>query len=402
MIGLRRRREVAEPEAEQAAFAAGGRRREALLRHHEERARAQRLTADDVDALRRDASPEGRAQMAAKFGAQFNELAGAGASVTERGLAHAVLDLLVRDVAREVRQSLAQAVAASPNLPEAAALRLIADKIEVAAPILERSPVLTDETLISVVRTNVLQYTLAVAGRERLAEVLGEALVDTGAKQVVCRLLGNAGAKLSQRALDRVVRDHRNDREVEARLVRRPELPHEIIEQIVAAVGERLEWELVQNRKMPPEQARAIMAAVRDRAAIGLTAREHSDRPLTQRLRERRDAGGLTHEDLLRFLKNGDIAALELGLAIHAKLEPSHVRKLLYHADRRHMAALCVTAGFATPHYVLLRMAVDLAEATVEGSGKNAAYKAETIRFLQLQYEQLARDEVKLRKLLGR
>jgi uncharacterized protein (DUF2336 family) len=376
----------------------GGRRREQLLRHQAEKARAERLTAADVDALRHDRSPEARAAVAAKFGRQFDDLAG----TPQQGLALAVLELLVRDVTVEVRRTLAQAVAASPNLPQDTALRLARDEPEVACPILAKSPVLSDEALIAAVRTNVLQYALAVAGRERLAEAVGEALVGTGEREVVVRLLGNTGAALSHRALERVVRDFPSDREVEARLVRRPELPHEIVEEIVGLVGGRLEWELVKDRRMSPDEARAIMGAVRDRAAIGFTARGHGDRPLMQRLRERYEAGDLPHEELLRFLKDGDVAALELGLAIHAKLDPSHVRKLLYNADRRHMAALCVTAGLATPHYVMLRMAVDLAEATVESSGKGAAYKAETVRFLQVQYEQLARDEVKLRQLLGR
>lgn len=398
MMGLRPRRAAAVEVEPSPELGGGGRRREQLLRHHEEKARAERLTAADVDALQRDRSTEARASVAAKFGRQFDDLAGS----SQQGLALAVLELLVRDVAKEVRQTLAQAVAASANLPPETALRLARDEAEVACPILERSPVLSDEALIGAVRTNVLQYALAVAGRERLAEAVGAALVETGEKQVVVKLLGNAGALLSHRALDQVVRDYSGDRDVEARLVRRPELPHEIVERIVELVGERLEWELVRTRRMSADEARTIMGAVRDRAAIGFTAREHSDRPLTQRLRQRFEAGALTHEDQLRFLKDGDVAALELGLAIHARLEPSDVRKLLYHPDRRHMAALCVAAGFAAPHYVMLRMALDLAEATLEGSGKGAVYKADTIRFLQVQYEQLARDGVKLRALLGR
>jgi hypothetical protein len=100
---------------------------------------------------------------------------------------------------------------------------------------------------------------------------------------------------------------------------------------------------------MPAEQARSLMNAVRERASIGLTAREHGDRGLTQHLRERLLAGDLTHDDLLRRLKDGDVAGLEIGLALHARLDTSKARKLLYHPDRRHMVALCVAAGFSTP-----------------------------------------------------
>ena len=142
------------------------------------------------------------------------------------------------------------------------------------------------------------------------------------------------------------------------------------------------------------------MNAVRERAAIGLTAREHGERTVMQRLRERFQAGELAHEELLRCLQRGDVAGLELGLAFHARLEPARVRRLLYHPDRRHMVALCIAADFATPHYVMLRMALDLAEAAVGSSGKQPAYSRETLRYLQSQYERLRREGATLRELL--
>lgn len=395
--GEQRTATAAPPAGAAPPASGGGRRREALLRSQADHAKAQRLTAADVQVLQTDRSPEARALVATKFGRQFDELAAS----PQRDLALAVLQLLVRDVAKEVRLTLAEAVAASPGLPPSTALRLAGDDLDIARPVLERSPVLTDEDLVRIVRTNAMQYALAVAGRERLSEAVSEALVDTGHQQVVVRLLDNAGAALSKRTMERVLEDHASDQEVESRLIRRPELPHELVEQLVGVIGDRLEWQLTRDRRMPEEQARALMNAVRERAAIGLTAREHGDRKLADHLRERMAAGELSHDELLRRLKEGDVAALEIGLSLHARLDTAKTRKLLYHPDRRHMVALCAAAGFSTPHYVTLRMALDLAEAAMGSSAKPPTYNAETIRYLQLQYERLARDEVKLHELLG-
>jgi uncharacterized protein (DUF2336 family) len=346
--------------------------------------------------LSQDRSGTAKVAIASKFGQQFDELVQSG----QRELALAVLQLLVRDVTREVRVTLAHTVATSTNLPQTTAFALARDDIEIAAPILEKSPVLTDENLIEVVRTNTMQYALAVAGRERLSEALSEALVETGHRPVVATLVSNPGAALSVRTLARVRDDFKNDKEMEARLIRRPELPHEIIDQLVRAIGERLEWELVSTRQIGADEARQLMLAVRERVAIGLTARTHADRQTAQRLREQFDAGRLSHEDLLRCLKEGDIASLELGLSIHSQLDPTTVRRLLYLADRRHMAALCIAANFATPHYIMLRMALDVAEAAVAAGSKGPNYGAETIRYLQIQYERLRRDEGKVGELL--
>src|SRR3954447_887280 len=167
-----------------AAVAVGGRRREALLRHHADREREQRLGAAAADTPPPDRSPHARAQVAAKFGRQFDDLC----TGSDRAVADAVLELLVRDLAVEVRQALATTVAASALLPAHVARQLAADRIEIAGPILEHSPVLSDEDLVRVVRTNAMQYALAVAGRQRLSEMVSEELVDTGQAEVVTRL----------------------------------------------------------------------------------------------------------------------------------------------------------------------------------------------------------------------
>ena len=260
---------------------------------------------------------------------------------------------------------------------------------------------LSDEELVRVVRTNAMQYALAVAGRQRLSEMVSEALVDTGEAAVVARLVENTGASLSQTTMARVIQDFRDNEQIHARVIRRPELPYELVEQLIGVMGDRLEWQLIRERRMPAEEARALMHAVRERAAISFTARAHADGKLQQHLLAEFSTGRLDHERLLRFLRDGDIASLEIGLALHARLEPNQVRHLLYHADRRHLAALCIAAGFATLHYITLRMAMEIAEEAMAPRAANKGYSSETIRFLQVQYERLRGDEAKLRLLLG-
>ena len=58
-------------------------------------------------------------------------------------------------------------------------------------------------------------------------------------------------------------------------------------------------------------------------------------------------------------------------------------------------------AGFATPHYLTLRMALEIAEDAMTPRAGNKGYSSDTVRFLQAQYEKLRGDEAKLRLLLG-
>ena len=55
---------------------------------------------------------------------------------------------------------------------DADAERLARDEVEVAIPILERSPVLSEAVLTDIVRTNAMQYALAVAGALGVAHML--------------------------------------------------------------------------------------------------------------------------------------------------------------------------------------------------------------------------------------
>ena len=101
----------------------GGRRREALLQQGAA-ARAARIEAEDLARLERERSADSRAAIAQKFGRLFDELCHG----AQRELADAVLRLLARDLAKEVRAALTEAVADSPNVPHEVACRLVVSR----------------------------------------------------------------------------------------------------------------------------------------------------------------------------------------------------------------------------------------------------------------------------------
>ncbi len=355
------------------------------------------LSLADVEQLRSNPSAAARAELAAKFGRQYDSLVGG----ETRSLADSVLDLLVKDLEKNVRQSLAETLAASPNLPPEVATRMAHDDIEVARPMLERSPVLTDEVLAEIVRTHAMQYALAVAGRERLSESLSDTLFGTAHAEVVRRLAGNPGAQISTATLTRMAEDYRDDEGVQQRLVRRPVLPYELVDEMVGAIGDRLGWELVRKRQISADEARQLMAATRERATLNIVAREHGDRSVEKELRHRLTAGELGPEDLLGFVRDGEISRFEVGITLLADTDLKRTRKLLYGGDKRGLAGLCSRAGFSTPHYVALRMTLDLAERGLKGSMRHAPYADATMQFIQYQYEQIKGDEALVGQWFG-
>lgn len=361
----------------------GGSRRAALVEQGP-KAALEKLSKADVDKLRSHGA-EARAELAAKLGRQYDDLS----TGRTKGLADAVLELLVRDVEKGVRRALSEVVASSPNLPPAVANTLARDHIDVAQPVLEQSPVLTDDDLMDIVRTHAMQYALAVAGREQLSFRLTETLAEVGSAEVVRRLVGNAGAELSGKTIQSILEDYEDDQEVRDRLVKRPALPYELVDQLVAEIGERLEWELVQKRRMSASDARQLMKAVRDTATLSIVAREHGERTIEREMRKRLLDGDLGPEEILVHLKKGEIRYVEAGLAVLADIESDKARRLLYGMDKRAIAALCVRAGLGTPHYVTLRMTLDLAEKGVDNRGRDALYDQDKMRYVQKQYQDM-------------
>jgi uncharacterized protein (DUF2336 family) len=374
-----------------------GRRRARLIQGGTRAANPQALSLADVQALQDDPSPPSRAALAGKFGRQYDQLV----EGDTRTLAQAVLELLARDADKTVRQALAEAAAASANLPQGIARRLADDELEVARPILTHSPVLTDDDLVEIVRTRAVQYALALASRERLSEWLSDAVADTDDPEVVAVLTGNPGAALSVATLRRIADDYRDDRAVQDRLIRRPALPYELVDQLVTALGARLEWDLIRQRRIGKAEARQLMAAARERAALSTVAREQEERSIERELRHRFTAGDLGPEDIVRFLRDGEIARLEAGLALLAGLDLLRVRALLYGMNKRGFAALCARAGFGAPHYVALRMALDLAEQGLEGSDPESTYASEAIAAAQQQFDQIRSDRAQMSTWFG-
>ncbi|MGH6899188.1 MAG: DUF2336 domain-containing protein [Geminicoccaceae bacterium] len=369
-----------------------GRRRARLVASGARTSAGEPLSQADVQALQTDPSPASRAALAAKFGRQYDQLIGGRA----RPLAEAVLQLLVRDGEPKVRQALAEAVAASSSLPGAVAARLAGDDLDVARPILELSPVLNDDDLAKIVRTHAVPHAQAVAGRAHLSGRLSDLLADTNQPEVLAALVGNRGAELSSATLRRIDADHQGDRRIQDRLIRRPDLPSALVDRFLKAIGERLAWQVLVKRRMSKAEARQLIAAVRDRATASLDPGEHGEPSVEPQLGHRFRSGELGPEDILGFLRDGETGRIEAGLALLAGVDPARARELLHGADRRGLAALCAQADFGAPHYLALRMALDLAEQGFEGAEAEVAYPPETITFVQKQYDLSRRDAAQI------
>ncbi|MCB2108244.1 MAG: DUF2336 domain-containing protein [Rhodobacteraceae bacterium] len=120
---------------------------------------------------------------------------------------HQVLSLLVRDQLPRVRRALSEALKTIPDAPHDIVLTLARDlEIAVAAPILEFSPVLTDEDLIDIIKSSPLTAPLvAISRRVNVGEEVSKAIVGAGNVDAISSLLRNSSAQIREETLDLII-----------------------------------------------------------------------------------------------------------------------------------------------------------------------------------------------------
>ena len=106
------------------------------------------LTEQDIERLMRGETPEQRASVAHRV---CRRIALDVLSDREKAFADEIMGILAEDSADLVRRTLSVTLRNSPVLPREIALKLAQDIEAVAIPVLQDSPVFTDEDLIELV-----------------------------------------------------------------------------------------------------------------------------------------------------------------------------------------------------------------------------------------------------------
>ena len=123
----------------------------------------------------------------------------------ERAEAHRILRVMARDAAEQVRRALAVTLKASPLVPRDVANRLARDIESIAVPMLNFSPVFSDEDLAEIVRVGGPVRQGAVARRPVLTETVTGAIAEYGAPEAVRTAAENKGAAFTEKGLQTAI-----------------------------------------------------------------------------------------------------------------------------------------------------------------------------------------------------
>jgi uncharacterized protein (DUF2336 family) len=321
------------------------------------------LGIQDVQRLLADPSPAARADTAAKVARAYAHENDGGAALTavEKDLAQAIIAALARDAETQVRQALAEQLKDSPQLPRNVALRLARDVAEVAMPLLQFSPVISDADLVELVQAVSPLHQSAIASRKRISAPLADALVTHGAEPAVTVLMMNRGASVSSNMMGRALDRFPDSRGLGDALARHPGLPPKFAARLIAQVSDALRDALINRYQIPPAMAADTMMQLRERCLLGLLSDGAEPPAVAELVHDLQKRGQLTATLLLRALAGGDLAFFEHGVSLLAGVSLANTRLLIHDPGKRGLAAIYQRCRLPQDHYKMVEAVIELA-----------------------------------------
>jgi hypothetical protein len=177
-----------------------------------------------------------------------------------------VLCQLAELVEVEARTHVAKLLAPLERAPGNVVNKLANDSIEVAAPLLEFSNVLSDDDLIEIVSTQSEAHRVAIAGRSTVPERVGDAIVEHGGTPSVARLVSNKSAEFGHETMQKLVVRASTDAAIASNLRGRSDLDWGSLRTQITAAGQKVLDELGgTTRPLDPVTAGKVNAVVYNR-----------------------------------------------------------------------------------------------------------------------------------------
>ncbi|HYF23479.1 MAG TPA: DUF2336 domain-containing protein [Caulobacteraceae bacterium] len=277
----------------------------------------------------------------------------------DRAAAQAILRLLAQDTAELVRRALAVTLRTSDLLPRDAALKLTRDVDAIAVPVIEGSPVFTDEDLIEIVRAGSAARQVAVARRPALSVRVTGAVAVHGVEEAVRAACANDDAAFDAEGLGAALDRFAGSAAVTSAIAWRAVLPAAIAERLVSVVSDSLRAQLIERHGVRPAAAHALSAGARERATIDVLDHDSSAADLPGLVAQLNRAGRLTPSLLLRALARGHMGLFEHALAELAGVPHQRTWLMVHDAGPLGLKAIYERAGLPARLFNAFRAGVD-------------------------------------------
>ncbi len=315
------------------------------------------ICPEDIETLVAHPDCEVRAIQAMKICRKVRTLK---LSPREERVVEKIFTLMSQDAAAMVRRALAVTLKNSPNLPHKIAKKLIHDIDSIAVPILEHSPVLTDEDLREILRSKAAAKMLAITKRPRLTGDLVKAVLRYGDSHIVASVAANDGAEIGPKLGAHMLELYQNDDLIKESFIARRELPPLVLEKLMSLVSSNAAKRLVEKHKLPVGEAVDLANRARERAQATLVGQKWMKDQLPDLVRRLHREGRLTNGLIVRAAACGQMHFTALALAARAEIGYRKAVLMLHDSGPLGLTTLGQQAGLGQGDFVLLRAAVEI------------------------------------------
>ena len=309
------------------------------------------LTARDMSDMGRlaqlAANPQGTTREEIFLAvASLYRIQGSYLSERERALMQDILRMLARDVEMAIRIALAERLADDTTAPHDLILLLADDRIEVARPLILRSPLITEAELLKMIAQSGTAHHEAVASRAHIGEPITEALVKLDAEPVLTALVRNVTARISPSAFETLVEKSRRLSSLQDPLTKRQDLPPELATRMCAWVSDALKNFIAHNFAVAPDRLDQALDAAGQAVMSEPQAPRSPPTESAQKLIDKLAASGqLKAGFLLRVLHQGQIDLFDLAFARLLGSPLADARRKLYEQGPKPVALACRAVG---------------------------------------------------------
>ncbi|MET0278029.1 MAG: DUF2336 domain-containing protein [Pseudorhodoplanes sp.] len=271
--------------------------------------------------------------------------------------AEGAMTMLLDDPSPLVRLALAENLASYETAPASVIYALAADQPDIAAIVLQRSPLLLDADLVDAVASQGPLAQSAVARRDYVPPSVAAAIVEVGEAEACLELLENRGAEIAPFSIDRMVERFGHLAPIREDLLSRPDLPVATRQALVAKLSETLADFVVARDWLAADRALRVTKEACEKATVALAAESGQDevRPLIRHLRQ---SGQLTAGLMLRALLSGNVAMFEEALAELSGMKLSRVVGLVHDRGSSGLRAIYEKAGLPASAFPAFREAI--------------------------------------------
>ncbi|MDR3496806.1 MAG: DUF2336 domain-containing protein [Ancalomicrobiaceae bacterium] len=256
----------------------------------------------------------------------------------------AALTVLLDDPEPEIRRVLAETLCDSDRVPHHLILTLAEGRSDIAAIVLNRSPVLMEAELVDFVASGDEIVQTAIASRQWLSPAPAAALAEVGTLAAAVVLAGNVTASVPPFSLARLAERLGHEAALREALFARAHLPADVRQTLMRQVAGALANLVVERDWLSADRSAEATAEAADKAtAIMAASVGAEERPAFAEFLRR--TGQLTTTLLLRAVTFGDIHFLGEALALLSGMPRVRVEALLAEGREASCRALFLKAG---------------------------------------------------------